>query len=167
MAHIAKPIPTRPRPTVAAIIERHGRYLMVEEQSRGQFVFNQPAGHVEAGETLEQAVVRETLEETGYPFIPDFIVGLYLYQNLDTGLSFQRLVYAGAVDEQLTLRLDADIVAVHWLSLEHIRHLEHERRLRSPLVLRGIEDYLAGERYDLQLCKSLLPDDEFPPAGVN
>lgn len=149
-----------PRSTVAAVVEQQRHYLMVEEKGDSTTVFNQPAGHVEPGEDFEQAIIRETLEETSYPLTPDYLIGLYIYQHPDSGQTFHRLAYYGLVDEPLNTRLDSDIVAVHWLTLEEITQLEQENRLRSPLVTRCIRDYLSGEQYHLNLCKSLLENSD-------
>jgi ADP-ribose pyrophosphatase YjhB (NUDIX family) len=145
----------RPRVTVAAIAERDGRFLCVEERGgNGALVINQPAGHVEGGETLLEAVVRETFEETGYSFHPEGVVGLYLGQRADGNITYLRIAIAGragAADPDATL--DADIHRVLWLSREEL--LEQAGRHRSPMVIRCLDDYLAGERYPLSLLKSL------------
>ncbi len=136
-----------PRMTVSAVIERDGKYLLVEElDDDGEHVFNQPAGHLEDKESLLQAVEREVLEETGYQFSPQSFTGLYRWQAPKAGLTFMRLNFIGNVgDEVLSHRLDADIIATHWLSREQILTL----RLRSPLVLQCIDDYLKRPHYSL------------------
>lgn len=136
-----------PRMTVAAIIERDGRFLMVEEHDdQGQRVFNQPAGHMEDQESLIQAVEREVLEETGHSFTATAFTGLYRWQAAEAGLTFMRLNFVGTVsDKPVSATLDADIIATHWLSAEEIAQLQ----LRSPLVSRCIEDYLKRPHYPL------------------
>nr|WP_067295049.1 NUDIX hydrolase [Marinobacterium profundum] len=138
-----------PHATVATIIERDGRFLMVEEDSDGRRVFNQPAGHVEEDETLVEAAVRETLEETGWQVRPDSLVGLYTYKAPSNGVTYYRFCFVATtlVCEQ-DYKLDDDIIAAHWFSRDQL----HERRdqLRSPLVLQCIDDYLAGRRYPLE-----------------
>jgi NADH pyrophosphatase NudC (nudix superfamily) len=137
-----------PDVTVAAVTETDGRFLLVEERINRRLVFNQPAGHVERGETLLAAVVREVHEETAWQFEPQALVGVYAWRNPHNGRSFMRFAFTGAVtahDPQA--RLDRGIVATHWLSRAELQ--ERATRLRSPLVMRCIEDYLAGVRRQL------------------
>ncbi|WNV05802.1 NUDIX hydrolase [Candidatus Methylospira mobilis] len=147
----------RPRVTVAAIIERQGLFLMVEERNAaGELVINQPAGHVEMNESLVEAVIRETLEETAWHFIPEFLVGVYLWKHPRADTSFLRVCFAGrAADHDPARALDDGIEQAVWLS--HAALLERSARLRSPLVLDTISDYLSGERYPLSVLK--------PPTG--
>ena len=134
--------------TVAAIIERDGRFLFVEERASGTLVLNQPAGHLEHGESLLTAVVRETLEETGHRFAPSDIVGFYLWRNEEAATTYLRVAFCGAAEPPAqAVLLDEGIVAVHWLSRAQI--LSRGRHLRSPMVLRCLDDYLAGRRYAL------------------
>lgn len=136
----------RPDLTVAAVVEREGRFLLVEERIRGAAVFNQPAGHVEDGESILDAVVRETREETAWRFTPRCLLGVYLWRNADNGRSTLRVAIGGEVVEHDPRQaLDRDIITTHWLTLEELR----QRPLRSPLVLQCIDDYLAGKRSDL------------------
>jgi 8-oxo-dGTP pyrophosphatase MutT (NUDIX family) len=142
--------------TVAAIIERAGRFLMVEEHTGDGIVFNQPAGHLEPGESLLDAVVRETLEETGYKFRPQALVGFYRWEHADRGVSFLRLAFAGeASDPNGLVQLDDGIIASHWLSRDQL--LAQPGKLRSPMVLRCVDDYLAGQRLALNCLVDLLP----------
>jgi 8-oxo-dGTP pyrophosphatase MutT (NUDIX family) len=140
--------------TVAAIIEDRNRFLMVEEMVQGELVINQPAGHVEPGETLPEAASRETREETAWQFSPEALIGLYLWQQPENGERFLRAVFTGkhfGHDQQQPL--DTGIERALWLSREEL-----ERRgpqLRSPMVLRAIDDYLAGKRYPLDVVKHL------------
>jgi ADP-ribose pyrophosphatase YjhB (NUDIX family) len=141
-------MPRTPDVTVAAVTEADGRFLLVEERINGRLVFNQPAGHVERGETLLAAVVREVHEETAWQFEPRALVGVYAWRNPHNGRSFMRFAFTGAVtghDPQA--RLDRGIVATHWLSQAQLQ--ERATHLRSPLVMRCIEDYLAGVRRQL------------------
>lgn len=142
----------RPDLTVAAIVEREGRFLLVEERVRGAAVYNQPAGHVEDGESILDAAVRETLEETAWHFRPRHLLGAYLWRNADNGRSTLRVAIAGDVlDCNPRQPLDRDIIAAHWLTRADLAG----RRLRSPLVLRCIDDWVAGRRYDLEALQFL------------
>jgi ADP-ribose pyrophosphatase YjhB (NUDIX family) len=146
---------SRPRVTVAAIVERDGRFLFVEERDvRGDLVINQPAGHVEGGETLLDAVVRETFEETGWHIHPEQLVGLYLWSRPDGAASYLRVAISGRAERhEPEAPLDEGILRAVWLSPEELA--ERKERLRSPMVMRCLEDYLAGERYSLSVLKSL------------
>ncbi len=138
----------RPDITVAAIVERDGRYLIVEERIAGRVVLNQPAGHVEDRETLLDAVVREAREETAWAFAPEALVGTYLWRNPATGVSTLRFAFTGSVaDHRSDQPLDTGIVRAIWLT--RLELAAASARLRSPLVLRCIDDYCAGRRYPL------------------
>lgn len=142
-----------PHLTVAAIIERHGRFLVVEEESEGRRVINQPAGHVEENESLCDAVVRETLEESGRHFQPEAITGVYRWRSPLNGVTYLRIAFCGSCGERDSeAKLDSGIIATHWLDAAS---LQHSSRLRSPLVLHCIHDYLAGQRYPLDLIDEL------------
>ena len=118
---------------------------MVEERIARRLVFNQPAGHVEHGETLLQAVARETREETAWRFTSEAFLGAYLWRHPGTGRASLRFAFIGSVtDHDAQQPLDHGILRTHWLTRAEI--LEHQSRLRSPLVLRCIDDYLAGQR---------------------
>lgn len=143
-----------PHLTVAAIVEYHGRFLMVEENSDGLIVLNQPAGHVEENETLSAAVIRETLEESGRHFIPEAISGLYRWRNPFNGITYLRVAFCGKCSERDRDRvLDHDIITTHWMSMEELQARSND--LRSPLVIRGVQDYLSGQRYPLDLFNDL------------
>jgi 8-oxo-dGTP pyrophosphatase MutT (NUDIX family) len=137
----------KPEITVAALIERDGQFLVVEESIGGRIVLNQPAGHVENGETLESAVVRETLEETAWHFAPEALLGLYLWRN-PRGHSTLRIAFVGALagfDAQRPL--DPPVLRTHWLSRGELA--ARVEQLRTPLVMRCVDDYLAGRRLPL------------------
>lgn len=139
-----------PHATVAAIVEKDGKFLVVEEMADGKCVFNQPAGHIEEGETFIQAVCRETLEETRWRVRPQHLIGVYVYQSHSNGVTYHRFSYAcEALAEEKDAELDEGIIAAHWLSLEEIK--ERKSAWRSPLVLKCIEDYLAGRNFPLDL----------------
>lgn len=142
----------QPDITVAALVLRDGRFLAVEEDVRGTVVLNQPAGHVEPGETLLQAVVRETLEETGWDVRPTGLVGVY--QWTDPGAdgeaerSYLRIVFvAEALGHHAERTLDEGIVRSLWLTPGEMR--DAGMPLRSPLVLAAVDHFLAGQRLPL------------------
>ena len=140
-----------PHITVAVVVEREGRFLLVEEQSeRSDMVLNQPAGHVEQGETLEQAAIREALEETGWDVVLTAFLGLYVYTPPHKpDVTYYRACFlADAVLHHPQRALDTGILQAVWLSLEDIAASD---RLRSPLVLRCVQDAIAGQRFPLQL----------------
>ena len=142
--------------TVAAIIERAGKFLMVEERAGAHLVLNQPAGHLEQGESLLAAVVREALEETGHRFEPEDVVGFYLWHSKDADTTYLRVAFCGAVEPSADVAvLDEGIVALHWLTRAELARRAH--RLRSPMVLRCIDDYLVGQRYPLDCLAYLEP----------
>lgn len=143
-----------PDVTVAAIVERDGRFLLVEEQIHSRLVFNQPAGHVEPDETLAAAVVREALEETAWRFTPHALLGTYLWRNPASGVPYLRFAFIGSVADHLPGRvLDHPVVATHWLTRAEVA--AQGPRLRSPMVLRCIDDYLAGQQLPLDSVASL------------
>ena len=140
----------KPHVTVAAVIERDGKFLLVEEETDSGIRYNQPAGHLECREALTDAVVREVLEETGCTFVPQYLIGVYNWRNEAKDLTYLRFAFGGeVVAHDAQRQLDAGIIAAHWLSLDEIRALQP--RHRSPLVMRGIDDWLAGKRYPLDL----------------
>lgn len=153
----------RPSVTVASVIERHGRFLMVEERIGARRVLNQPAGHLEAGESLVDAAVRETLEETACRFIPTAVVGLYLWHGAGGRPTFLRVAFAGeAGDPEAGRRLDPDILGCHWLTRDEL--VARPQSLRSPLVIRCIDDYLAGHRHPLSLLATFAAASALAPA---
>jgi len=146
--------------TVAAIAERAGRFLVVQERASRRVVLNQPAGHLEDGESLVEAVIRETLEETGRGFEPQAVTGIYLWRGPGRR-TVLRVAFAGRVGERDESRaLDRAILRTAWLGRDELA--ERATELRSPLVLRCIDDYLRGTRYPLELLNHVaLPE---PPA---
>jgi 8-oxo-dGTP pyrophosphatase MutT (NUDIX family) len=138
----------QPEITVAAIAETEGRFLVVEERINQRLVFNQPAGHVEHGESLLTAVAREVREETAWRFGATALIGVYLWRSPESGVTTMRFAFSGTVDDhQAAQPLDHGIIGTHWLSRADLK--EREKRLRSPLVMRCIEDYLDGKRQPL------------------
>jgi 8-oxo-dGTP pyrophosphatase MutT (NUDIX family) len=140
----------RPSVTVAAVIERDGRFLLVEEEVNGRRVLNQPAGHLDPGESLLQAVVREVLEETAHRFEPAALVGVYRWRYDKEDVTFLRFCFCGRVSERDPARaLDREIVALHWLTPAELR--ARGATHRSPLVQRCVDDYAAGRHFPLEL----------------
>jgi len=139
-----------PHITVATIVERAGKFLMVKENSQGLLVYNQPAGHVDVEESLFDAAIRETLEETAWRVNLKQLLGIYQYTSPDNGITYIRHCFiAKAIEPRTELDLDEDIVEALWLSLEELE--QRESQMRSPLVLEVIRDYLKGISYPLSL----------------
>ena len=148
------PVRWKPSVTVATIVEQQGRFLLVEEYVGGELVYNQPAGHLDDNEMLAAAAVRETLEETAWEVTLDGLVGIYHWRHAASGLTFIRFCFAAIPGRHHPDRpLDTGIQRAIWLSRSEIATLED--RLRSPMVLRCIDDYLAGQRYPLSLVSWL------------
>ena len=144
----------KPDITVAAIITRGQQFLMVEELIQGRHVFNQPAGHVEPNETPHAAVIREALEETAWQFHPEYLVGVYLWRKPGTLRDTFRIAYCGGLGAHDAARpLDRPVIANHWLGRDQLTAMNG--RLRTPLVLRCIDDYLAGRRLPLEAVADL------------
>lgn len=142
----------KPSVTVAAIIEREGRYLLVEEHTPEGLRLNNPAGHLDPGESPEQGVAREALEETAFQFVPTALVGVYLsrFQRASTqeDVTYLRFAYCGDLgDFDAERTLDTGIVRTLWMTPDEVR--ASAERHRSPLVQRCIEDHLAGQRFPL------------------
>lgn len=138
--------------TVATVIEQDGKFLFVEEQTEGvtHSVFNQPAGHVEAGETIIDAAIRETMEETGYRIEIESLLGIYTYTPpLFPDRTYYRFCFIGKVLEHIpNAQLDTGIIGAVWMSLDE---LLETARARSPLVIKALQDAQAGKRYPLSL----------------
>ena len=142
--------------TVAAVVEYENQYLLVEEHALGQRVFTQPGGHIESDETPEQAVIREVLEETGCTVECEDMIGVYLWIHPQTRQQFLRIVYAAkfvSCDESLAL--DDGIIGRRWMSLQDLR--DRKAVLRSPAVLRCVEDCVAGQRQSDALLTGMHP----------
>jgi 8-oxo-dGTP pyrophosphatase MutT (NUDIX family) len=142
----------KPSVTVAAIIERDGRYLLIEEHTPEGLRLNNPAGHLDPGESPEQGVARETLEETAHAFTPTALIGTYLsrFQRESTGedVTYLRFAYCGDLGaEEPGRALDTGIVRTLWMTPDEVR--ASADRHRSPLVLRCIEDHIAGRRFPM------------------
>ena len=144
----------KPHVVAAAVVERAGRFLLVEEQTDDGVRLNQPAGHWEENESLLQAVVRETLEETRFHFQPTALLGVYRWAHPRKPITYLRFAFVGEITgEQPDAVLDEGIIRPLWLSVDEIRACQE--RHRSPLLLRCMEDYLAGQRYSLDLLHHL------------
>lgn|SRR5574340_487115 len=144
----------KPNVTVAAVIEREGRFLLVEEETAEGPRFNQPAGHWEADETLLEAVVREVREETAYSFRPTALVGIYRWRHANKDITYLRFAFGGEVTgHDPAQALDQGIIRAVWMSPEEIRATGPTHR--SPLILKCMEDYLAGKRYPLDILSHL------------
>lgn len=141
----------KPHVTVAAVVYRDGKFLLVEEETEAGLAFNQPAGHLEEDEPLVDAVVRETLEETAYHFRPTQVVGVYHWKHpTKEDTTYLRFAFGGELlGFEPERKLDDGIVAARWLTLDEVRATQ--ARHRSPLILRCCEDLLAGKRYPLDL----------------
>ncbi len=143
----------KPNVTVAALIERDGRFLLVEEETEDGLRFNQPAGHLDEGESLVAACAREAMEETAHLFEPTALVGVYQWQRPQGDITYLRFSFAGKVGASDTARpLDVGIVRAVWLTPAEIE--ASVARHRSPLVWRCVQDYLSGRRFPLDLIST-------------
>jgi phosphatase NudJ len=143
----------KPSVTVAAIIEQDGKFLLVEEHTPEGLKLNNPAGHLDAGESLVQACIREALEETARHFTPTHLLGMYMsrFQRPSSGedITYLRFAFCGSVSEAIVGQaLDTPIVRTLWMSADEIRATQAQHR--SPLLLRCMEDYLVGQRMPLE-----------------
>ena len=140
--------------TVACVIEREGRFLLVEEQTADGLLLNQPAGHWDEGETLHAAALRETLEESAWEVELTAVLGLYAYKPAHLDHGFLRVAFAAkALRHHPQQPLDSGIERALWMSRDELAACAE--RHRSPMVLRGVDDYLAGKRYPLDLLNHL------------
>ena len=145
----------KPHVTVAAVIEQDKRFLMVEEHTSNGLAFNQPAGHLEENEDLISAIQREVAEETAWQFQPEHLIGVQLWRKSPKHPSFIRFCFSGQVHSHNPEQaLDDGIIRTHWLSREEIT--AKKQRLRSPLVLISIDNYLQGQRYPLSMLQAFI-----------
>lgn len=142
-----------PHVTVATIVENQGRFLMVEEMADDRAVFNQPAGHLEADESLIQAALRETREETGWEVELTGVIGIYLYTAPSNGITYQRVCFSAKPLRQIAGSvLDHGIIGARWMTRQELA--EHSERLRSPLVLLCVDDFLIGDPFPLAVIRT-------------
>ena len=144
----------KPHVTVAAVIERDGKFLMVEEIADEKTVYNQPAGHLEKNESLIDAVVREVQEETAWKFSPEYVVGIYRQHIEASDRTYLRVCFSGQCNEHSPEQaLDKGILSAPWLSRDELTvQLD---KLRSPMVLKCIDDYLTGQHYSMELIHDM------------
>jgi len=137
-----------PHITVASVIEKNNKFLLIEEMIDGRAVLNQPAGHWEQGESLVEAVTRETLEESAWHFTPESLIGIYSWQHPKKSKTYLRFAFCGEAHHFEENRpLDEGIIGTSWLTAEEIKALAVKHR--SPQVQRCIDDYLSGQRFPL------------------
>lgn len=142
-----------PHITVATVVEKDGRFLFVKEHADNRIVLNQPAGHLEMDESLIQAAIRETLEETGWDIDISHLIGIYLYRAPSNNVTYQRVCFAGRVLQQRDNHtLDEGIIAPVWLNRDEL--LAEKALWRSPMVLRSVDDYLSGACFSLEVFKN-------------
>lgn len=144
----------RPNVTVAAVVERDGRFLVVEEHAEGRTVINQPAGHLERGESLLEAVRRETLEETAWHFQPSGLVGIYRWPHPERDITYLRFAFTGELlAREQDEPLDPEIHRCLWMSEQELGRAQS--RLRSPQVMAAIRDYRAGRLFPIDCLRDL------------
>ena len=144
----------KPHVTVAAVIERDGKFLMVEEIVNGKTVYNQPAGHLENDESLINAVIREVLEETAWEFRPEQIIGIYRQRTESSDRTYLRICFSGQCIKHFPEQaLDKGILSAPWLS--HDELIARQDKLRSPMVIKCINDYLTGQNYPMELIHDM------------
>lgn len=138
-----------PSVTVAAVIERDGKFLFVEELHEGRRVLNQPAGHLDPGESLVAACAREVMEETAHRFEPTGLVGIYRWHYPPADVTFLRFCFSGTILGVENRPLDKEILALHWLNVQELKDKTPQHR--SPLVRQCVDDYLAGKNFPLEV----------------
>lgn len=144
----------KPNATVAAIVEDNGKFLLVEEETSRGNRFNQPAGHLEDNETIVSAVIRETLEETAYDFLPESLLGIYHWKHTHNDTTYLRFAFIGTVqNHRPNQALDDGIIRTVWMTIDEMR--EKEALMRSEQVLTCVEDYLSGKHYPLETITHL------------
>lgn len=145
-----------PHITVAAVIQQDDKYLMVREKVDGNIVYNQPAGHWEVDESLLDAAIRETQEETAWQFQPSHLVAIYRWKHPQKNEVFLRITFCGsACNQDLKQPLDKGILEAIWMTRAEIEALDEQQR-RSALVLQSIDDYEQGKRYDLEIMSEVI-----------
>jgi len=148
----------KPHATVAAVIERDNKFLMVEEFIHGEHIYNQPAGHLEPNESLIDAVIRETQEETAWQFVPEAVTGIYLWKNPASDNdddTFLRVTVCGScINHDPKQELDDGVLQAVWKSRDEL--LDENIKLRSPMIINCIDDYLSGKRYPLDLLSHVV-----------
>lgn len=145
----------KPNTTVAVIVSCQNKFLLVEETENNRTVYNQPAGHLEANESLSSAAQRELEEETGLSLVPQYCSGIYYFHRPELNLYFLRFCFVVELDDYLDSKpQDEEIIATHWFTLSEIKALGDS--LRSPMVLQCIEDYIIGQKIPLSLLKTNL-----------
>ncbi len=142
-----------PRVTVAAIVNNGEKFLLVKEKASGRIVYNQPAGHLEDNETLLEAIRREMVEETGVKFTPTALIGIYRWRQTEKNRTYIRFLFTGEIASNEFNPQDQDIIEAIWFSKSEIESLKEQ--LRSPQVLRGINDYCKGIRYNLDILGNI------------
>ncbi len=143
----------RPNATVAVVVADNERYLMVEERSNGELVYNQPAGHIEENESIFSAAHRETLEETGYDVTLSHFLGIYTYRSPHNDTVYHRYCFVAEIGHKVSDKLDPDILAAHWLTYDEIEKSQASHR--SPMILACIEDFRSGRRLPLDVIREL------------
>ena len=139
---------------MAAIIEQNGKFLLVEEEADRGNRYNQPAGHLEDGESLIQAVIRETMEESAYEFTPEFLLGVYQWKHTLNDTTYLRFAFIGKAGVHYPMQeLDQGIIRTVWMDIDEIR--DKAGLMRSPQVITCVEDYLAGKRFPLDVITNL------------
>ena len=139
----------KPSVTVAAVIERGGRFLLIQEKIRGQLVLNQPAGHLDPGESIIDACRREVLEETAHVFEPTGLVGIYRWHYARKDVNFLRFCFRGRIRGTEDRALDRQIRGLEWLTPQELEERSHEHR--SPLVQKCVDDFVAGRDFPLDV----------------
>ncbi|MDH5480856.1 MAG: NUDIX hydrolase [Nitrosomonas sp.] len=142
----------KPNVTVAAVVEQNGKYLLIEEEPElgGGVFLNQPAGHLDPGESILQGVAREALEESAYTFVPEYILGIYQWHSASNDTTYLRFAFGGKITNHDPERaLDTGILRADWFSLDEIN--KSLLRHRTPLVMECIQDHMAGRHYPLEL----------------
>jgi len=142
-----------PHMVAATVVEKDGKFLLVYENDGDRKVYNQPAGHWDKGETIQQAALRETREETGWEVKLDYIVGQYQYYSPFNQVTYFRTAFAATAIQKVSDQLDKEIIEAVWLNYDEI--LDKREQMRSPLVIRVIEDYRAGKKFPLNLVSTV------------